>query len=123
MIIIESALKTLATLVAYFAEILAAVVIVMGMIPAAWKYIFYLIKSKENYNELIKSRLILGHSLSLGLAFLVGADIVKSAISPDWHSLIHLGAVVLIRIVLNYFLMKDIEQLHNLQSRKESGGT
>ena len=121
--IIEGALKTLATFVAYFAEILAAVVIVMGMIQAAWKSILYYIKKKDNFNELTESRLKLGHSLSLGLAFLVGADIVKSAISPDWHSLIHLGAVVLIRIVLNYFLMKDIEQLHNLQSRKESGGT
>ena len=121
--IIEGALKTLASFVAYFAEILAAVVIVMGMIQAAWKSILFYIKQKENFNELTESRLKLGHSLSLGLAFLVGADIVKSAISPDWHSLIHLGAVVVIRIVLNYFLMKDIEQLQNIQSKKETGGT
>jgi len=121
--IIEGALKTLASFVAYFAEILAAVVIVMGMVQAAWKSILFYIKQKENFNELTESRLKLGHSLSLGLAFLVGADIVKSAISPDWHSLIHLGAVVLIRIVLNYFLMKDIEQLQNIQSSKETGDT
>jgi uncharacterized membrane protein len=117
MIIIEGALKTLASFVAYFAEILAAVVIVLGMIQAAWKYISCGIKRKEDSNELIESRLKLGHSLSLGLAFLVGADIVKSAISPDWNSLIHLGGVVLIRIVLNYFLMKDIEQLKSERSR------
>jgi uncharacterized membrane protein len=121
--IIEGVLKTLATFVAYFAEILAAVIIVIGMIQAAWKSISYLIKRKENMNELTESRLKFGHSLSLGLAFLVGADIVKSAISPDWHSLIHLGAVVLIRIVMNYFLMKDIEHLLSEQSRKEIGGT
>jgi uncharacterized membrane protein len=119
MVIIEGALKILASFVAYFAEILAAVVIVIGMIQAAWKYISYGIKHKEDYNELIESRLKLGHSLSLGLAFLVGADIVKSAISPDWHSLIHLGGVVLIRIVLNYFLMKDIEHLKDQQSGEE----
>ncbi len=119
MIVIEEALKTLASFVAYFAEILAAVVIVMGMVQAAWKYILYGIKRREDSNELIESRLKLGHSLSLGLAFLVGADIVKSAISPDWNSLIHLGAVVVIRIVLNYFLMKDIEQLKREQSRKD----
>jgi uncharacterized membrane protein len=116
--IIEGVLKTLATFVAYFAEILAAVIIVMGMILAAWKSISYLIKRKEDINELAESRLKFGHSLSLGLAFLVGADIVKSAISPDWHSLIHLCGVVLIRIVLNYFLMKDIEHLQKEQSKK-----
>ena len=117
--VIEGALKTLASFVAYFAEILAAVVIIMGMLQAAWKYILYYIKKKENFNELTESRLKLSHALSLGLAFLVGADIVKSAISPDWHSLIHLGAVVVIRIVLNYFLMKDIEQLQSVQSKQE----
>jgi len=119
MILIEEALKILASFVAYFAEILAAVIIVMGMVQAAWKSILYLIKCKENFDELTKCRLRFGHSLSLGLAFLVGADIVKSAISPDWHSLIHLGGVVLIRIVLNYFLMKDIEHLRSQQLNKE----
>ena len=119
MLLIEEALKILASFVAYFAEILAAVIIVVGMIQAAWNSIFYLIKGKEGFCELTECRLRFGHSLSLGLAFLVGADIVKSAISPDWHSLIHLGGVVLIRIVLNYFLMKDIEQLRNERLEQE----
>ena len=119
MLLIEEALKILASFVAYFAEILAAVIIVVGMIQAAWKSILYLIKRNENFHELTESRLRFGHSLSLGLAFLVGADIVKSAISPDWHSLIHLGGVVIIRIVLNYFLMKDIEQLKNERLEKK----
>ena len=91
----------------------------MGMIQGAWKYILYVIKKRENSNELIESRLKLGHSLSLGLAFLVGADIVKSAVSQKLDDLIHLGGVVLIQIVLNYFLMKDIEQLRSERLRNE----
>ena len=117
MIEIETALKTLASFVYYFAEILAAMIIVIGMIQAAWKSIKYFLKRKVDFGELTESRLKFGHSLSLGLAFLVGADIVKSAVSPDWHSLAHLGGVVVIRIVLNYFLMKDIEYLRGEQSR------
>lgn len=115
----EGVLKTLARFVYYFAEILAAVVIIMGMIQGAWKYILYIIKREKNFNDLIESRLKVGHSLSLGLAFLVGADIVKTAVDTEWHTLIHLGGVVFIRIVLNYFLMKDIEQLKSEQSSKE----
>jgi len=119
MILIEEALKILASFVAYFAEILAALIIILGMIQAAWKSVLYLIKGKVNFCDLNEARLKFGHSLSVGLAFLVGADIVKSAISPDWHSLIHLGGVVIIRIVMNYFLMKDIEQLKNERLEKK----
>jgi uncharacterized membrane protein len=59
----------------------------------------------------MQSRFKLGLSLSLGLGFLVGADVVKTAISPTWTDIGQLAAIVVIRIVLNFFLMRDMRQI------------
>jgi len=48
--------------------------------------------------------------LLLGLEFELGADIIRSAISPTWEQLGQLGAIAVIRTFLNYFLEKDIEK-------------
>jgi uncharacterized membrane protein len=52
----------------------------------------------------------LGVWLLLGLEFKLGADIIRSAISPTWMQLGQLGAIALLRTFLNYFLEKDIEK-------------
>jgi len=52
----------------------------------------------------------LGVWLLLGLEFELGADIIRSAISPTWVQLGQLGAIAVIRTFLNYFLEKDIEK-------------
>ena len=101
-------LKMLAMYVAYFAEIAAAIVIVSGSIQAIWIYLRQAIFSKSDFNKINVSRIKLGYSLSLGLGFLVGADIIKSAVAPSWTEIGHLGTIVLIRIILNFFLMRDL---------------
>lgn len=57
------------------------------------------------------SRHYLGHCLSIGLEFLIGADILKSAISPTWQDIGQLAAIVGIRTVLNYFLTRELKQM------------
>ena len=52
----------------------------------------------------------LGVWLLLGLEFELGADIIRSAISPTWPQLGQLAAIAVIRKFLNYFLEKDIEK-------------
>jgi len=51
-----------------------------------------------------------GGWLLLGLEFELGADIVKTAISPGWTEIGQLGAIAVIRVFLNYFLQQDIER-------------
>ena len=102
--------KLIALYVAYFAEIAAALVIVIGALQAIWIYLRWVFTIKSHFRELTQSRLKLGHSLSLGLGFLVGADVIKSAVTPSWNEIGILGAVVGIRIVLNFFLMRDIKE-------------
>ena len=47
----------------------------------------------------------------LGLEFELAADIVRSAISPNWKDIGMLGAIAAIRTFLNYFLERDIDKL------------
>ncbi len=56
------------------------------------------------------SRIRLGHSLSLGLEFLIGGSILKTAVAPTWNDIGQLGTIIAIRTVLNFFLMRGVEQ-------------
>ena len=46
----------------------------------------------------------------LALEFALAADIVRTAIAPTWDDIGHLGAIALIRTILNYFLEKDMQE-------------
>jgi uncharacterized membrane protein len=55
-----------------------------------------------------KVRLSIGYNLILGLEFLIAADIINTIIEPTLEELGILGAIVAIRIVLAYFLGREI---------------
>ncbi len=54
------------------------------------------------------SRIGLARGLSLALEFQLAADIVGTAISPDWEQVGKLAAVAAIRTFLNYFLQREL---------------
>lgn len=58
---------------------------------------------------MILVRLQLGHALSLGLEFLIAADILKTAVAPSWDDIGQLAAIIGIRTVLNLFLTKELK--------------
>ncbi len=51
----------------------------------------------------------LGHWLSLSLEFLIGSDIIRTAVNPTWIQLGQLGGIVVLRVVINYTLTRDIQ--------------
>jgi uncharacterized membrane protein len=53
-------------------------------------------------------RMGLARILSLALEFQLAADIVGTAISPDWEQIGKLAAVAAIRTFLNYFLQREL---------------
>jgi uncharacterized membrane protein len=53
-------------------------------------------------------RLALGRSLALSLEFLLGADILRTAVEPSWEEIGRLAAIATIRTALNYFLQREI---------------
>ena len=65
-------------------------------------------KKQLLYYEL---RIFMSESLILALTFLLGADIIESAIHTDYNSLIRLVGIFLFRLMVTYFVDKDIKTL------------
>ena len=103
-------IKVIAQYAAYFAEAVAALIIIIGSLQAMWIYLRRALFSTSDYRDITQSRIKLGHSLSLGLEFLIGADILKTAVAPTWQDIGQLAAIVAIRTVLNFFLTHELEQ-------------
>jgi uncharacterized membrane protein len=46
--------------------------------------------------------------LALGLEFTIASDILRTVVSPTRQEIMNLGAIVLLRSLLNYFLEMEI---------------
>ena len=93
-------------------NILGASVIVWGVVIAVFQFLKKeaVDRSKAmQLNEVI--RICLGSYLVLGLEFFIAGDVIKTVITPTWDSLGILGAIVVIRTVLSYFLTKDLKKI------------
>ena len=55
-------------------------------------------------------RLMLARYLALGLEFQLAADVVDTAISPEWKHIGQLAAIATIRTTLNYFLSREMRE-------------
>jgi uncharacterized membrane protein len=89
-------------------EAIGAMIIGVGVIVATYQFIRTLIRSGiRDYNPV---RLTLARHLALALEFQLGADILSTAVAPSWDQIGKLGAIVVIRTALNYFLMREIQE-------------
>jgi uncharacterized membrane protein len=52
----------------------------------------------------------LGNWIGLALELLIGSDVVRTAVSPSWTDLGQLGAIVVLRVVINYTLARDMRE-------------
>ncbi len=87
-------------------EAVGAAVIGIGVALAVYQLVAHFKNEQStNFNRV---RLTLGKYLALALEFQVGADILSTAIAPGWEQIGKLGAVVVIRTLLNYFLTKEL---------------
>jgi len=92
---------------------------IIGALITIWAIIISLVdflkkeiferKDTVKLNEAI--RIKLGSYLVLALEFFIAGDIVKTIITPTWQSLGILGAIVVIRTILSYFLTKDLKKI------------
>ena len=55
-------------------------------------------------------RLRLARWLAVALEFTLAADILRTAIAPDWDEIGKLAAIAALRTALNFFLQREIEQ-------------
>ena len=100
-------------------QLLAMLVILTGIIKALIIYVKDVLFNKKAIEAIAESRLEIGHSFSLGLAFLIGASILKTIIAPTWNDIGQLAAIIGIRTALNYFLLKDVENISQASNIKK----
>jgi uncharacterized membrane protein len=103
-------IKNVSHYAALLAEGIAVVLIISGFVGALGIYARKTYFIRADHQAMAQSRNHLGHSLSLALEFLIGADILRTAISPTWQDIGLLAAIVGIRTVLNFFLSKELKQ-------------
>ncbi|MFB2972502.1 DUF1622 domain-containing protein [Aerosakkonema sp. BLCC-F183] len=109
---LESSLKLIVGYLAAGAEIAAAVVIggaVIRGIAAYFRQLFS--RGRQHIDSTESIRLQLGRVLTLGLEFTVASDILRTAVAPTRQDILNLGAIVLLRTLLNYFLEREIRQV------------
>ena len=58
--------------------------------------------------------------LVAGLTFQLAADIIATAITPGWEDVGRLAAIAVIRTFLNFFLERDLTEVHEQQRPAQS---
>jgi uncharacterized membrane protein len=64
----------------------------------------------ERHVNLTETRVILARYLVLALEFQLAADVLETAILPEWSKIGQLAAIAAIRTALNYFLSKELSE-------------
>ena len=108
---LESWLKIIVGYLAVGAEIAAALVIGGAVLRGIITYLSHFFsRSRQHYDSTEAIRLKLGRVLALGLEFTVASDILRTAVAPTRQDILNLGAIVLLRTLLNYFLEREIRE-------------
>ena len=89
--------------------IFGAALIIYGGLRAIVSIIFLEVrKQQKGYYQIRRD---FTTKLVFGLEFFIAADVLTTLVTPSKDELITLGAVVLIRTILGYFLSKETKQV------------
>jgi uncharacterized membrane protein len=100
------------TSASFVLNIIGALITIWGIAVSLLEFIKKEISDRSKTIQLNEAiRIKLGSYLVLALEFFIAGDIVKTIITPTWESLGILGAIVVIRTILSYFLTKDIKKI------------
>ena len=97
----------MAEFVAAAIEIAAAAIIALAAAQAAAGAVQVFVRRRPESRPSVQREL--GGWLVLALEFEIAADILRTAAAPSWSEIGQLAAIVILRVVLNYFLQRDFE--------------
>ena len=98
--------------ISFALNIIGALITIWGIIVSLFEFLRKEISAGAKAIQLNETiRIKLGSYLVLALEFFIAGDIVKTIIIPTWQSLGILGAIVVIRTILSYFLTKDLKKI------------
>src|SRR5919198_4096401 len=100
-------LRAGAQAVATLVEAVGILMVAIAVVLAGMRYIASLARRSQPFPP-EGLRLGLGRSLALSLEFLLGADILRTAVEPSWDEIGRLAAIAALRTALNFFLQREI---------------
>ena len=100
---LEAAVSAAASWLKLGIEAVSVAIILVAMLVALGRLVGPIIGRRPR-----NVRLGLARSLLLALEVQLAADVVGTAISPDWDQIGKLAAVAAIRTFLNYFLQREL---------------
>ena len=106
-------LKQATLLLAAGVEAAAALVIGLAAIEATLRALLLFLPGRAVAGEPDAKeavRLRLGRWLAVALELELGADILRTAVAPTWTEIGQLGAIVVLRTALNFFLQQEIDK-------------
>ncbi len=104
---VTEVLRAIAQVLATAVEAIGVVIVSVAIALAVVRYLVALVGQARPFPP-EGLRLELGRSLALSLEFLLGADILRTAVEPSWDEIARLAAIATIRTGLNYFLQREI---------------
>jgi uncharacterized membrane protein len=107
MITLAEPLRVIAQNIATVVEGIGVLIVAVAVILATTRYANTLVVQRYTMPS-DSVRLALGRSLALTLEFLLGADILRTAVEPSWDEIGRLAAIAAIRTALNFFLQREI---------------
>ena len=117
---LEGWLRTAVEYAALATEAIAGLVVVVAVVRGAGQFVGRMVGRSAGLIDATEDvRLQLGRVLALALEFTVASDILRLAVAPSKKDVVILGAVVLLRTLLNYFLEREIRKG---EARREATG-
>jgi uncharacterized membrane protein len=105
---VEQHVKDAVDFMVPIAEAIGVSVIAVGVVVTLVTWVLSELRVRPTSYERV--RLQLGRYLALGLEFLLGADIMATAVSPTFQEIGQLAAIAAIRTALNYFLTQELDR-------------
>ena len=96
-------------------EILAAVIIAIGIVKVLSGYFSFRYLAKKTISR-EEMRVRFGSSVSVALELLLGADVLATAVAPSWDDIGKLASIAALRTALNYFLGKELKEIKHLEA-------
>jgi uncharacterized membrane protein len=98
---------------------IALLVIIIGTIDAFLRSTSAIFSRLTTSHKLRNAYLHYARWLVAGLTFQIAADVIETSIAPTWEEIGRLGAIAVIRTVLNFFLERDLAEVQQREAESQ----
>ena len=90
-----------------FVYIIASLIIFLSILNSI--YLYFYDYNKNNELGILEAKIKLSNTISLALSFILSIEILKIYYIKTYKQLIIVSSLVIIKLIVNYFLNKEIE--------------